>query len=75
MLNSKNSLPLRQVLFVIYASHFLYILHLSVSDVSVGGCSENRGGCDHVCEEVDGKPTCSCYQGFSLRGIGTCVGK
>ena len=46
----------------------------SVSDMSKGVCSENRGGCDHVCEEVAGKPKCSCYQGFSLRGVGSCVG-
>ena len=49
-------------------------LKFSVSDMSTGVCSENRGGCDHVCEEVDGNSRCSCYQGFSLRGVSSCVG-
>lgn len=76
ILNKNKNLPLRQTLyFVIYALDFLSGLQLFVSDVSAGGCSENRSGCDHVCEEVAGKPICSCYQGFSLRGVGTCVGE
>ncbi|XP_076249088.1 uncharacterized protein LOC143188625 isoform X2 [Calliopsis andreniformis] len=31
-------------------------------ETPVGVCAD--ASCDHICKEVDGRPVCSCYQGF-----------
>nr|CAD7456485.1 unnamed protein product [Timema tahoe] len=31
-------------------------------------CERLRWRCDQVCQEVEGKPVCSCYRGFRLQG-------
>lgn len=37
-----------------------------------GLCAE--ASCEHVCNEISGRPVCSCYKGFRLDGQ-KCVGE
>lgn len=39
-------------------------------------CNYGNGGCQHICEETDHGPRCSCHMKFALHSDGkTCVGK
>lgn len=39
---------------------------------NAGLCAE--ASCEHICNEINGRPVCSCYEGFRLDGR-KCVGK
>lgn len=39
-------------------------------------CNYGNGGCQHICEETDHGPKCSCHMKFVLHSDGkTCVGE
>lgn len=39
-------------------------------------CNYGNGGCQHICEEMDHGPRCSCHMKFALHSDGkTCVGQ
>lgn len=43
---------------------------------SVVTCNYGNGGCQHICEETDNGPKCSCHMKFVLHSDGkTCVGE
>lgn len=53
----------------------IFLLFTGKSNVTdTGLCDANRGGCEHVCAEVQKKVVCSCYKGFQIDGK-RCVGK
>nr|CAD7456482.1 unnamed protein product [Timema tahoe] len=41
---------------------------------AVSVCGKDRAGCEHMCQEVEGRPVCSCFTGFRTDGT-TCHGK
>ena len=47
-------------------------------DSSAGACGEDKGGCEHICQEdPDGRnlPVCLCYRGYTLHSDGkSCAG-
>lgn len=48
---------------------------LTVSSLIVT-CNYGNGGCQHICEETDHGPKCSCHMKFVLHSDGkTCVGE
>lgn len=48
----------------------LFLLPLIVT------CNYGNGGCQHICEETDHGPKCSCHMKFVLHSDGkTCVGE
>lgn len=53
--------------------HLRVILTLSSLIVT---CNYGNGGCQHICEETDHGPKCSCHMKFVLHSDGkTCVGE
>lgn len=43
---------------------------------SIVTCNYGNGGCQHICEETDHGPKCSCHMKFVLHSDGkTCVGE
>lgn len=55
-----------------------YDVNLGVTGTMVPyqNCSENRGGCDHTCHQMEYGVICSCKKGFELADDGhTCTGK
>lgn len=39
-------------------------------------CEDNKGGCEHICEDTSGSAQCLCYRGYVLAEDGqTCIGK
>ena len=41
-----------------------------------GLCEENKGGCEHICDDTKGKVSCVCYRGYVLASDGiTCTGE
>lgn len=58
---------------VFIAPHLQVILTLSSLIVT---CNYGNGGCQHICEETDHGPKCSCHMKFVLHSDGkTCVGE
>lgn len=63
----------------------LYPLHASITLSStlmwamcfpIVTCNYGNGGCQHICEETDHGPKCSCHMKFVLHSDGkTCVGE
>ncbi|XP_049786291.1 uncharacterized protein LOC126188723 isoform X1 [Schistocerca cancellata] len=43
-------------------------LPLKVHESGTSFCDNNKGGCDQMCVEAAGKPTCLCFKGFTLNG-------
>lgn len=42
----------------------------------VGLCEDNKGGCEHICDDTNGRVSCLCYRGYILGDDGvSCIGK
>ena len=45
-----------------------------ISDVNE--CTDDNGGCDHICTDTEGAYTCSCREGYELQADGAiCEGR
>lgn len=40
---------------------------------NVKRCNQDRGGCEHVCEDTQTGVNCSCFDGFRVKGS-SCIG-
>lgn len=55
---------------ILYVQFMLTMCSLIVT------CNYGNGGCQHICEETDHGPKCSCHMKFVLHSDGkTCVGE
>lgn len=54
----------------------LYVQYMLTMSSLIVTCNYGNGGCQHICEETDHGPKCSCHMKFVLHSDGkTCVGE